>query len=52
MSKTTTDVIGAIIAVIIFWVSVQYFIGDDNFVGDDKDIQKEEKKLIVEVKEK
>ncbi len=29
LSKTTTDVLGAIIAVIIFWVGIQYFINPD-----------------------
>jgi len=29
LSKSTTDVIGAIIAIIIFWVGVQYFVDFD-----------------------
>ena len=34
MSKTTTDVIGAIIAVIIFWIAVQLITGGEIGVVD------------------
>lgn len=29
MSKNTSDVIGAVLAVIIFWIGIQYFISPD-----------------------
>lgn len=36
MSKTTTDVLGAIIAVTIFWFSLQFFINTDEILQDSK----------------
>ena len=44
LSKSTTDVIGAIIAIIIFWVGVQYFV--------DFDVTNEQNGAPVEIQEK
>ena len=44
MSKNTTDVIGAIIAVTIFWFSIQFFIDPDLMQDNNTTIIKTEQK--------